>query len=120
MKRKTFSITCILVWIAIGVAPAQDSESPARPSGLKAVKRFKGAIAKAELTWIDGSDNELGFEILRSDNGALFQVVGIVGANSDRYIDEIGKYVTGAFSYRVQGFNKIGKGGISNTVSLFF
>ena len=120
MKRRAFLVSWLLFRLAPGAAFAAAAEPPAAPTDLKGVKHFKGAVATTELTWKDRSDNELGFEILRSDGGAEFRVVGIVGANSSRYRDEIGKYVTGAFSYRVRGFNQNGKGETSNTVSLLF
>ena len=120
MKRRAIVASWLLVQLALGAVVAAEGEPPAAPTDLKGLKRFKGAVAVTELTWKDRSDNELGFEILRSDGGAEFQVVGIVGANSSRYRDEIGKYVTGAFSYRVRAFNQHGKGKTSNTVSLLF
>ena len=120
MRRTAFLTSWLLLWTAAGMDLAVADKPPEAPTDLKGVKRFKGAMATTELTWKDRSDNELGFEILRSDGGKEFRVVGIVGANSSRYKDEIGKYVTGAFSYRVRGFNQNGKGKTSNTVSLLF
>jgi hypothetical protein len=66
------------------------------------------------------SDNELGFEVMRSQNNSEFKVVGMVGANTSRYRDTVGKYVAGAFTYRVRAFNEAGKSEESNAVSVWF
>jgi hypothetical protein len=66
------------------------------------------------------SDNELGFEVLRSDNNKEFRVVGMVGANTTRYRDKIGKYITGSFTYKVRAFNQAGRSEESNGVSVWF
>ena len=64
--------------------------------------------------------NELGFEVLRSDNSEEFRVIGTVGANTAHYNDKIGKYITGAFAYKVRAFNQAGKSEASNIVSVWF
>lgn len=104
---------------SLGQAQAEKSV-PEAPFQLEATTRYEGATAVATLTWRDQSDNELGFEVLRSDNGGEFRVVGMVGANTGRYEDKIGKYVTGAFTYKVRAFNEAGKSQDSNTVSVWF
>lgn len=102
-----------------GVVSAQEQEIPEKPHNLRVFTRFDGATAIAELLWHDGSDNELGFEILRSDNGEEFQVVAVVGVNTDHFDDKIGKYVTAAFVYKVRAFNEAGKSEDSNLVSIW-
>jgi hypothetical protein len=37
-----------------------------------------------------------------------------------RYEDKIGRYITGAFVYKVRAFNQVGKSEDSNTVSVWF
>lgn len=103
--------------LATGVA-AEDV--PPKPMQLEARTDFEGAVAIAVLSWREDGDNELGFEILRSDNNGDFRAVGMVGANTTNYRDEIGKYTTGAFTYKVRGFNDSGKGEASNTASVWF
>ncbi|GAB4251754.1 MAG: hypothetical protein Kow00109_27430 [Acidobacteriota bacterium] len=93
---------------------------PARPIQLEAKVEYEGAESIAVLKWRDMSDNELGFEILRSDNGGEFRVVGTVGANTTRYRDRVGKYVAGAFTYKVRAFNEAGRSEESNTASVWF
>jgi hypothetical protein len=103
------------------VALAQDeTQVPTGPADLKATRRHDGATAVAVLQWVDRADNELGFEILRADNNQEFRVVGMVGANTTRYEDKIGKYITGAFTYKVRAFNQAGKSEESNVVSAWF
>jgi hypothetical protein len=98
----------------------QQGEVPEAPISLEASSRFEGGSAIAALTWRDQSNNELGFEILRSDNGGEYRVVGMVGANVASYEDKVGKYITGAFTYKVRAFNQAGKSGDSNIVSVWF
>ena len=94
---------------------------PAKPFDLRAKTEFKGAMAIAALTWRDQSDNELGFEVLRSDDaGKTFKVVGMVGANTTRHQDKVGKYVSGAYQYQVRAFNETGKSEPSNVAGAWF
>ncbi len=101
--------------------PAQDeTKVPNKPLDLKATRRYEGATAVAVLVWRDESDNELGFEVLRADNNQDYRVVGMVGANTTKYEDKIGKYITGTFTYKVRAFNQAGKSEDSNVVSAWF
>ena len=93
---------------------------PEKPIQLEATKDYQGANAIAVLEWRDMSDNELGFEVLRADNNGEFRVVGMVGANTPRYRDKVGKYITGAFTYKVRAFNEAGKSQDSNASSVWF
>lgn len=105
----------------ISWSPAQNQgQVPAKPMQLEVRAEFEGANAISVLTWRDESDNELGFEILRSDNEGEFRVVGMVGANTTKYRDNVGRYVTGAFMYKVRAFNEAGKSEDSNTASVWF
>lgn len=111
----------ILLWVGLAVStPNAEKEAPDAPSDLRVSTRFEGAVAVAELRWRDHSDNELGFEILRSDKGAEFRVVGIAGADTVRIKDAVGKYVVGAFAYKVRAFNEVGKSQATKPVSVWF
>ena len=116
----------IVVGLAVGLllvtmaAAQEESKAPGKPLDLKATRRYDGATAVAVLQWRDNSDNELGFEVLRSDNNQEYRVVGMVGANTTRYEDKFGKYITGAFTYKVRAFNQAGKSEDSNVVSAWF
>ena len=95
-------------------------EVPEKPLQLETSQEYEGANATAVLNWRDMSDNELGFEVLRADNNGEFRVVGMVGANTPRYRDKIGKYITGSFTYKVRAFNEAGKSEESNASSVWF
>lgn len=118
--KNLLKVTAIGCFLAAGVMMAENTEVPGAPYQLEARAEFEGAEAIAALTWRDQSDNELGFEILRSDNQGEFRVVGIVGANTTSYRDKVGRYVTGAFTYKVRAFNEVGKSEDSNLVSVWF
>lgn len=120
MSRRAGSILVALILAAGFVVAQKSSAVPEKPLDLRATSRFDGGTAVAVLSWRDQSDNELGFEILRSDNGEEFRVVGMVGANTPRYEDRIGKYITGAFTYKVHAFNDAGRSEDSNTASIWF
>lgn len=113
----------LLVLIALIGTPLTlwgQKQVPDKPLQLVAKTAYEGANAIAELTWRDMSDNELGFEVLRADNNGEFRVVGMVGANTPRYRDKIGKYITGSFTYKVRAFNEAGKSEESNASSVWF
>lgn len=97
----------------------EDDGVPETPNNLRVFTRYDGATAVAELMWKDHSDDEVGFEVLRSDNGKEYRVVAVVGADTAHYNDKIGKYITGGFSYKVRAFNEKGKSGDSNVVSIW-
>jgi hypothetical protein len=117
--RSLFGVLLLGLLVPGTLTLAQEEEVPEKPHNLRVFTRFDGATAVAELLWHDGSDNELGFEVLRSDNGGEFQVVGIVGVNTDHYDDKIGKYVTGPFVFKVRAFNEAGRSEDSNIVSIW-
>ena len=119
MKIAVFFLLGLLI-VGMTYAFSQDDTPPAKPIQLEARTNFEGATAIAELKWRDMSENELGFEVLRSDNGGEYRVVGMVGANTANYNDKVGKYITGAFTYKVRAFNQNGKSEESNAVSVWF
>ncbi len=119
MKMKPVIAVLALIPLLVPGLAYQD-DPPEAPDNLQASGEYEGAVAVATLTWQDESDNELGFEVLRSDNSGEFRVVGFVGANTGRYQDKVGKYVTGSFAYKVRAFNQTAKSDFSNVVSVWF
>ncbi|MGH9341850.1 MAG: hypothetical protein ACRD1R_20250 [Acidobacteriota bacterium] len=115
-------IETIFLGLLLVMMPIQGQQNgvPQAPIDLRAASQFEGGSAIAALNWKDQSNNELGFEILRSDNGGDYRVVGMVGANVAAYQDKVGKYITGAFTYKVRAFNVAGKSQDSNIVSVWF
>ncbi len=121
MLRKSIFVSFFLLpFLASGLTFGQEEKGvPENPDNLRIFTRYDGATAVAELLWHDQSDNEVGFEVLRSDNGKDFRVVAVVGADSAHYNDKVGKYITGGFSYKVRAFNEAGRSEDSNVVSIW-
>ena len=87
---------------------------PAAPSGLSAEALATDAIS---LTWIDNSDNELGFAVERSPDGSGEWVqAGTVGEDVNTYIDS-GLSAYTLYNYRVLAFNGAGGSGYSDPAS---
>ena len=123
IMRKTLVLNSLLVIVLSswgGLTAQEDNEVPENPTHLRAFTRFDGSMGVTELSWHDESENELGFEILRGDNGTDFQLMGMVGANTTGYEDKVGKYVTGTFVYKIRAFNSAGRSEDSNLVSVWF
>ena len=121
MSAKSIFISLFLpLFLTVGLTLAQEGSGiPENPNNLRVFTRYDGATAVAELLWQDHSDDEVGFEILRSDNGKEFRVVGMVGADTAHWEDKVGKYITGGFAYKVRAFNEAGKSEDSNVVAIW-
>lgn len=119
--RRLWMLLAAMVIMGLSIPGTALAEGvPQKPLQLKVETDFDGATAFAVLSWRDMSSDELGFEILRSDNNGDFRVVGMVGANTTKYRDKVGKYITGVFSYKVRAFNEAGKSEDSNTATIWF
>jgi len=121
MSKKSIFVSLLLLPFLVGgsTLAQEEKEVPETPDNLRVFTRYEGATAVAELVWRDHSDDEVGFEVLRSDNGKEFRVVRVVGADTAHYNDKVGKYITGGFSYKVRAFNKAGRSEDSNVVSIW-
>ncbi len=119
MKVMCLDLILLGLVLSPGLTWAQNSV-PEKPGDLRVSSRFEGATTVAVLSWKDQSDNEIGFEILRSDNGKEFHLVDMVGANNTRSEDKIGKYIAGAFSYKVRAFTESGRSLDSNIATVWF
>ena len=87
---------------------------PSAPGSLTAVQASRTSVA---LTWIDTSDNEEGFRIEQSINGAAFTVIATVGAGSQsRTVNGVKRNKT--YTFRVVAYNAAGVSGYSNTASI--
>lgn len=117
-KKSALAFLAVFVLLTWGMAAQQGA--PNAPVGLSASGEYEGAVAVASLKWQDESDDEVGFEVLRSDNNEEFRVIGFVGANTSAYKDKVGRYITGSFAYKVRAFNQKGKSGFSNVASVWF
>ena len=117
--RSILSVLLLVLLYPHALILGQQEGVPEKPHNLRVFTRYDGGTAVAELLWHDGSDNELGFEVLRSDNGEDFQVVATVGVNTAHYDDKIGKYVTGPYIFKIRAFNEVGRSEDSNIVSIW-
>ncbi len=86
---------------------------PAAPSSLAASAASSSAI---NLTWVDNSNNETGFNIERSLDGISFTPLVSVGANVTAYSDSSLTPST-TYWYRVNAGNASGPSAWSNTAS---
>ncbi len=119
--RKEFVFACVLLSLLLPALAREEGDSvPAKPLQLTVSAEYEGSDSIGHLRWRDMSDNELGFEIYRTQGSEEFELVGRVGADTDNYRDVVGKYVSGAYTYRVQPFNEHGKGEASNEYTVWF
>jgi autotransporter-associated beta strand protein len=81
-------------------ASTQAAQPPAAPSGLTAVAISTNQI---NLTWIDNSANEDGFNIERSTDGGNYSSLAMVAAGVTSYSDS-GLTAGTTYFYRVQAF----------------
>jgi hypothetical protein len=101
--------TTIANWRDSGAAPPQ---LPAAPSNLLASTTSQSEI---DLTWTDNADNENGFVIERSPDGANgWSQVDSVGPNVVAYHDS-GLLAGTDYYYRVYAYNSVGNSSPSNT-----
>jgi transcriptional regulator CtsR len=70
-----------------------------------------------ELNWVDNSNNELGFEIERSENGGSFSLINTTGANISSYVD-LNVTQSNAYEFRIRATNDSGTSNYSNIVSI--
>lgn len=90
-----------------------DYAPPTAPSGLAATPVPPTRI---NLSWTDNSDNEDGFKIERSPDGATWTQIDTVGANVTTY-SNTGLTCDQTYYYRVRAYNTQGDSGYSNTAS---
>ncbi len=89
--------------------------SPPRNSG--SLKVISAGADQIDLSWMDGSDNETGFEIYRSlDAGNTWENPITVGRNIEAYSDTDVLCET-AYSYKVRAYNSVGRSGATSTRS---
>lgn len=74
------------------------------------------SMSQIDLTWEDGSDNEVGFHIQRSINGRDFSEIVSVPENSTSYSNQSLTSDT-KYWYRIQAYNNFGKSAFSNVAS---
>jgi len=83
---------------------------PRAPSNLTATARGQTQI---DLKWLDNSDNEEGFEILRKIQGQSYSSLKKVSSNSTGYSDT-GLTPGTTYCYQVRAYNAAGNSDLSN------
>jgi probable HAF family extracellular repeat protein len=91
-----------------GTAPAVPA---AAPSGLIVPS---ASADRSTLVWTDNANNENGFKIERSRDGATFTQVATVGPNLTSYVDA-GLARSTTYYYRLRAYNNAGNSPYSNT-----
>jgi C1A family cysteine protease len=86
------------------------STPPAAPTNLAANAISHNQI---NLTWTDNADNETGFKIERSPDGASWQQIATTAANATAYSDT-GLAASTAYYYQVRATNGVGDSAYSN------
>jgi len=104
----TLDVGTLLALEPIGLA------APAAPANLQATA---AGSTRVDLSWTDQSNNELGFAIERSTDGATFYLADTLGAGYRNYSDRTVQPGTTYF-YRVRAYNPGGSSGYANTVSV--
>jgi N-acetylneuraminic acid mutarotase len=98
---------------AIELVPAQaQTSAPVAPSGLSAV----GTTGAVDLSWVDNSDNESGFEIDRKSGSSTFVKVATVPPNMTTYPDT-GLTAGTTYTYEVRAINNVGDSAFTSPAS---
>ena len=84
---------------------------PLAPGGLTASSSGSSSI---DVSWVDNSNNELGFTIERSTDNVNFESAGSTGANVTVFTDT-GLTAGATYWYRAYAYNASGNSGYSNT-----
>jgi hypothetical protein len=92
------------------------SQAPAAPSGLAVSINSASPSSSLVVSWSDNANNEDGFRIERSTDGANFSAVVQLGTNARTYADS-GLIPGSVYFYRVSAFNNSGNSGYSNVGS---
>jgi len=98
------------LYSAVSVQP------PAAPSGLGVAASATNPTSSLIINWADNANNEDGYRIERSTDGATFGQVAQLGANSRSYTNS-GLLAGSTYFYRVSAYNAAGASGFSNVAS---
>jgi len=90
---------------------------PLEPS-LLTVEPVSSTVFYLGLKWQDNSDNEKGFKIERSQDGANFSEISVTNAETTGF-EDYAVNATAVYYYRVKAFNDFGSSPYSNVFSTF-
>ena len=98
-------------------ANAKTSQSPQPPAAPSSIQATGVSTAQINITWIDNSDNESGFEILRAESqDGAFGIAGIVGVDKEVF-QNTGLNSNTTYYYKVRAINQDGASAFTSTVS---
>lgn len=87
---------------------------PSAPTNLRVAGRTQVSV---QIAWNDASNNELGFQVERSDNGgASFSQIAVLGVGSDTY-NATGLSPATSYRFRVRSYNSGGESDFASTVT---
>lgn len=89
------------------------TDPPAAPTALAATATSSSAI---DLSWTDNSSDEDGFDIERSTDGLIWNLLDVVPGNTTAYTD-LGLDPSTQYQYRVTAYNGVGYSAYSNVAS---
>jgi hypothetical protein len=93
-----------------------NTQAPAAPSSLVADLNTSSPTSSLVLSWSDNSNNESGFRVQRSADGASFTQIAQVGSNTRSFTD--GGLAPGTlYYYRVFAYNSSGTSPSSNVAA---
>jgi subtilisin family serine protease len=94
--------------------PTPAPAPPTPPTGLRVTAATR---ARVDLAWTDASNNETGFKVERSSDGAYYTQIGLVGAGVVSYADTSLPRRKGSWYYRVRAYNTGGDSAYSNVAA---
>src|SRR5689334_2422065 len=94
-----------------GKAPAglrEGTVSLQQISQLSTLSATAVSTSQVNLAWIDGADNETGWEVDRASSTGRFDPIASLGANTTAYSD-LGLTSTTQYCYKVRSFRTVGR-----------
>jgi LPXTG-site transpeptidase (sortase) family protein len=98
---------------ATSTSTATAQPTPAAPTNLSAVA---ASTTQINLTWVDNSNDEDGFQIERSLDNSTWSLIATTAANITSFSNS-GLTINTLYYYRVRAFNAGGNSGFSNVAS---
>jgi len=92
-----------------GAGPSDDP--PDAPNNLSAAA---ASASRIDITWVENSDDEIGFKIGRKPEDGVFAQIAVVGANTAGYSDAAGLSPDTEYCYLVLAYNAAGNSNPSN------
>jgi hypothetical protein len=110
-NKSTFHLDHLYIQVGNGTGEPPPSDPPAAPSGMTATAASSSAI---DLSWTDGSNDELGFSVERSPDGTTnwVEIAALPGGAQSH--GDTGLEAATQYFYRVSAYNGNGSSGYSS------